>query len=184
MLPVAAISDPLKPYFSVRQRDLGRMMYAQALVDCIDVSRERIAAACGERGEHIVDLMLYRIPELFQALCTCSQPGDYCAHIWATLLKVDDMVAMDAASLQDGWGEDSDGDEFHAEEPLGDASRSQMPRGHSLTECEECGEPIPEARRVAVPGVRRCVRCQQSVEAARPPVAAINRRGSKDSQLR
>jgi hypothetical protein len=29
---------------------------------------------------------------------------------------------------------------------------------------EICGEPIPEARRIAVPGVRLCVECQQDVE--------------------
>jgi len=34
--------------------------------------------------------------------------------------------------------------------------------GHeSLLHCEECGERIPEARRVAVPGVRLCVSCQE-----------------------
>ena len=39
-------------------------------------------------------------------------------------------------------------------------ARSRIPRGESLTHCEDCGEEIPEARRRAVPGVRRCVRCQ------------------------
>jgi len=32
--------------------------------------------------------------------------------------------------------------------------------GPSATHCEGCGEAIPEARRVVVPGVVRCVACQ------------------------
>jgi phage/conjugal plasmid C-4 type zinc finger TraR family protein len=34
----------------------------------------------------------------------------------------------------------------------------------SLEDCEECGEPIPQARRKAVPGVRFCVYCQERWE--------------------
>lgn len=30
--------------------------------------------------------------------------------------------------------------------------------------CEECDAPIPEARRIAIPGVGLCVTCQQIVE--------------------
>lgn len=30
--------------------------------------------------------------------------------------------------------------------------------------CEECGEEIPQARRVAVPGVKFCVFCQEKSE--------------------
>jgi phage/conjugal plasmid C-4 type zinc finger TraR family protein len=63
-------------------------------------------------------------------------------------------------------------------------ARSQIGRGESLAECEECGEPIPEARRQALPGVRRCVACQAAAESAQVPSSAINRRASKDSQLR
>ncbi len=62
-------------------------------------------------------------------------------------------------------------------------ARAQMPIGDARTHCAECGEPIPEARRRAVPGVRTCVECQ--AEQDRHPAAfGINRRGSKDSQLR
>jgi phage/conjugal plasmid C-4 type zinc finger TraR family protein len=63
-------------------------------------------------------------------------------------------------------------------------ARGQLPRGASLSECEECGEAIPEARRKAVPGVRHCVACQQAEDAEQASVSAYNRRGSKDSQLR
>lgn len=34
----------------------------------------------------------------------------------------------------------------------------------SAYECEECGEPIPEARRAAVIGCRCCVECQTRIE--------------------
>jgi len=36
-------------------------------------------------------------------------------------------------------------------------ARRQLPRGEGLEDCEECGKPIPLARREAVPGVRLCV---------------------------
>ena len=39
-------------------------------------------------------------------------------------------------------------------------ARSQLPKGESLTHCEECDALIPEARRKAIPGVRLCVNCQ------------------------
>lgn len=35
----------------------------------------------------------------------------------------------------------------------------------SRSTCEECGDPIPEARRAAVPGVRLCITCQKELEA-------------------
>lgn len=34
----------------------------------------------------------------------------------------------------------------------------------SLTECEECGEIIPEARRKAVAGCKRCIDCARKAE--------------------
>ena len=34
------------------------------------------------------------------------------------------------------------------------------PSAESATVCEDCGEPIPEARRQAVPGCTRCIECQ------------------------
>jgi phage/conjugal plasmid C-4 type zinc finger TraR family protein len=55
--------------------------------------------------------------------------------------------------------------------------------GEGETHCVECGEEIPEKRRLAMPGARTCVACQSSRD-ARTPTAGINRRGSKDSQLR
>ena len=63
-------------------------------------------------------------------------------------------------------------------------ARSQLPQGESLSRCEECDVPIPEARRQAVPGVRLCVPCQEAHDAEEAGHAGYNRRGSKDSQLR
>ncbi|HET9335656.1 MAG TPA: DksA/TraR family C4-type zinc finger protein [Sphingomicrobium sp.] len=63
------------------------------------------------------------------------------------------------------------------------AARARMPAGESALECDDCGEPIPARRRQALPGVRTCVACQSERDknVAR---SIINRRGSKDSQLR
>lgn len=62
-------------------------------------------------------------------------------------------------------------------------ARAQLPAGPSLSHCEECGEEIPEARRVAVPGVRLCLACQSERDKDQA-YSLYNRRGSKDSQLR
>lgn len=63
-------------------------------------------------------------------------------------------------------------------------ARRALRTGESLLACEDCGEEIPEARRQAISGVRRCIACQS--EADRQPVdhSPYNRRGSKDSQLK
>ena len=62
-------------------------------------------------------------------------------------------------------------------------ARSNLPTGESAEYCDECGEPIPEKRREAVPGVRTCIACQSGRDTA-VRHSAFNRRGSKDSQLR
>lgn len=62
-------------------------------------------------------------------------------------------------------------------------ARRQIPRGQSLARCEECDAGIPEARQLAVPGVRLCIQCQTDRDEA-AKYSAYNRRGSKDSQLR
>ena len=56
--------------------------------------------------------------------------------------------------------------------------------GESLEECEECGEPIPLARRLAMPGVRLCIECQQEADRSDHALSLYNRRHSKSSQLR
>ena len=63
-------------------------------------------------------------------------------------------------------------------------ARRNLPKGDSLSHCEECGEEIPQARRDALPGVRLCIACQQEADKEQQTVSLYNRRGSKDSQLR
>ena len=63
-------------------------------------------------------------------------------------------------------------------------ARQALPSGESLTHCEECGVAIPEARRLAMPGVRHCVPCRSELDRNRQSMSPYNRRGSKDSQLR
>ena len=58
------------------------------------------------------------------------------------------------------------------------------PVGESRTHCAECDEPIPEARRNAIPGVKLCIDCMSERDAAYQARPGINRRGSKDSQLK
>lgn len=51
---------------------------------------------------------------------------------------------------------------------LQDAMDRRTPVGRpgapSLTHCIDCDEPIPKARRVAVPGCQRCRECQEEYE--------------------
>lgn len=63
-------------------------------------------------------------------------------------------------------------------------ARSRIPEGESLTHCEDCNSLIPEARRKIIPGVRLCVKCQEEHDKEETVYSTINRRGSKDSQLR
>ena len=64
------------------------------------------------------------------------------------------------------------------------SARRRLPQGVSLSECEECGSNIPEARRATIPGVRLCVNCQSEQDQAQEQFTGYNRRGSKGSQLR
>ena len=84
-----------------------------------------------------------------------------------------------------GWARDGAVQE-QIEDSIADAvkgARARLPAGEGLDHCEECGEPIPGRRRQALPGVRTCVPCQSGRD-AEVRSAGINRRGSKDSQLR
>jgi phage/conjugal plasmid C-4 type zinc finger TraR family protein len=84
-----------------------------------------------------------------------------------------------------GWARDG-AVEKQIEDTVADAvkgARAALPAGESLEYCEICGEDIPEPRRVALPGVRTCISCQAERDSKRI-LPGINRRGSKDSQLR
>lgn len=63
-------------------------------------------------------------------------------------------------------------------------ARAKLSAGASAAHCEDCEGAIPEARRIAVPGVQRCVACQSAADEQEASSGGFNRRGSKDSQLR
>lgn len=85
-----------------------------------------------------------------------------------------------------GWSRDGavqDQIDASVEEAL-QRARSQLVRGESAVHCEECDCAIPEERRKAIPGVTHCIACQSALEKQQTSSGGINRRGSKDSQLR
>jgi len=47
---------------------------------------------------------------------------------------------------------------------LGLNRRTREPANYTGTECLDCEEEIPEDRRKAVPGCRRCISCQEEHE--------------------
>lgn len=86
-----------------------------------------------------------------------------------------------------GWAKDgavSEQIEASINDELARLKARKTPVGESLTHCAECEEPIPEARRAALPGVKLCIDCVRERDAAFKTRGGINRRGSKDSQLK
>jgi len=86
-----------------------------------------------------------------------------------------------------GWTRDgavSEQIEASINEELDRLRARRAPAGESAIDCVECGEPIPESRRTALPGVKLCIDCQQERDATFKARPGINRRGSKDSQLK
>ena len=86
-----------------------------------------------------------------------------------------------------GWAKDgavSEQIEASISDELARMKARRGPVGESLTHCAECDEEIPEKRRAAIPGVKLCIDCQQERDGAHKARGGINRRGSKDSQLK
>lgn len=86
-----------------------------------------------------------------------------------------------------GWARDgavSEQIEASISDELARMKARQAPVGESLTHCAECEEEIPEKRREALPGIKLCIDCQQERDQAFQARGGINRRGSKDSQLK
>ncbi|MFD3189453.1 DksA/TraR family C4-type zinc finger protein [Sedimentitalea sp. HM32M-2] len=86
-----------------------------------------------------------------------------------------------------GWARDgavSEQIEASISDELARLKARKVPVGDSLTNCAECDEPISEKRRAALPGVKLCIDCQQERDGAHKRRGGINRRGSKDSQLK
>ena len=86
-----------------------------------------------------------------------------------------------------GWAKDgavNEQIEASISDELARLRAQKRPAGESRTHCIECEEPIPEPRRIAILGVTLCIDCQNERDAAFKPRSGINRRGSKDSQLK
>ena len=86
-----------------------------------------------------------------------------------------------------GWSRDgavNEQIEASISDELARMKAQKQPIGDSLTHCAECEEEIPEARRLARPGVKLCLDCQEERDTAHRVRGGINRRGSKDSQLK
>ena len=69
-----------------------------------------------------------------------------------------------------GYGGDDDEAEramIRVEEQIA-LARSMLPKGPGTMVCIECAEPIPKARREALPGIRHCVDCQEFRDKVRP----------------
>ena len=84
-----------------------------------------------------------------------------------------------------GWARDG-AIQDQIDDTLKDAvalARTLLPTGEGSEHCDDCGETIPSKRRAAIPGVRTCIACQSERDGA-VRHSTINRRGSKDSQLR
>ncbi|KPN62229.1 hypothetical protein XMM379_001292 [Aliiroseovarius sp. xm-m-379] len=86
-----------------------------------------------------------------------------------------------------GWARDgavSEQIEASVSDELARMRAKASPVGESFTHCAECEEEIPQARREAIPGVKLCIDCVRDRDAAFKQRPGINRRGSKDSQLK
>ena len=86
-----------------------------------------------------------------------------------------------------GWTRDGAvGEQIEAsiQDELARMRGRRTPEGDSFTHCAECEEPIAESRRAAVPGVKLCLDCASERDPRPATRGGINRRGSKNSQLR
>lgn len=76
-----------------------------------------------------------------------------------------------------GYAGNSDLESEHAlilsENGIG-AARAMLPTGDSATHCWDCGDPIPEARRIAQKGCKYCINCQVDHDKA-PRVKMLDR---------
>jgi phage/conjugal plasmid C-4 type zinc finger TraR family protein len=100
-------------------------------------------------------------------------------HEWFNIKKQERVMAG-------GWTRDGAvQDQIDASvEDAVEKARRQLGTGEASSHCDECGCVISDARRKAIPGVRFCVACQSALEKRETTPGGINRRGSKDSQLR
>ena len=133
-----------------------------------------------------------RAPIAFSA-CACSvrinaaarenAPGSARIALWPTPTSA---MFCAPVSLHEVCGATIESCQDQIDDTVKDAvlrARALTPKGESAEECDNCGEPIPEKRRQALAGVRTCIACQAERD-QQVVHSTINRRGSKDSQLR
>ncbi|OYQ15006.1 hypothetical protein B7R77_03000 [Ralstonia solanacearum K60] len=58
----------------------------------------------------------------------------------------------------------TEAEEAHREAAIAHARAARRPQRESRTECLACEEPIPEGRRLAVPGCTHCIDCASRLE--------------------
>jgi len=96
-------------------------------------------------------------------------------------------LSAKGTDMAGGWAKDGavqDQIDASINDELARLKARKTPVGESLTHCADCEEPIPEKRRSALPGVKLCIDCQQERDGTFKSRSGINRRGSKDSQLK
>ncbi|MDO8933544.1 MAG: TraR/DksA C4-type zinc finger protein [Rhodocyclaceae bacterium] len=75
--------------------------------------------------------------------------------------------------MTDLWDRATEREEVFREDALAECERNDPARGKtyldSARECRVCDDPIPDARRRAVPGVQTCIDCQNDLERAVSP---------------
>ena len=95
------------------------------------------------------------------------------------------FMARMEASMAGGWTRDGAEQDQIDDTVKGavELARTPLPSGERADECSDCGDPISAKRHAEIPGTRACVACQAQRDTS-VRHSAINRRGSKDSQLR
>lgn len=58
-------------------------------------------------------------------------------------------------------------EERYRQAALDNQAKQNYPQRPSASHCQECGEPIPEARRKAAQGCQYCIECQERLEHAK-----------------
>ena len=62
-------------------------------------------------------------------------------------------------------------EERYRQAALDQQAKQNYPQRPSASHCQECGEPIPEARRRAAQGCQYCIECQERIEHAKAQYA-------------
>lgn len=96
-------------------------------------------------------------------------------------------LKKESCEIAGGWARDgavNDQIDASFQDELKRMQARRLPEGESLTNCAECDEPIPEARRRALPGVKLCVDCQSERDGRPVTRGGFNRRASKDALLK